>query len=620
MLITGIRLSGWRSYSPEHEAHIGELGRVNLVIGANNVGKSNLGRFLVRLREILQDYEKADPWSSSSSNSNALRADGGWFHPLHISFFPQEVDHWLRKAGEIKAEILLDVAALGCPSPLPSSLFNGKSIRVSITMTSGGDTGVLSVTPMTDTGLPIMIRTGSTYKLMLPNGAYSEQVTFIHPHRGLGLAVCRCLALSIIEIRPLRDPGRKSAAPIRGTTDGGDIISALQDKQNDRNNQLFWTRCKADLETWFTLLLGEDYLRIEINTENFWLEVKRGRDVLRCPLADLGAGVSEILIVLAYLRLYSDRRFFVVIDEPESHLHPGAVVELAKIITEHLPNHQLLVTTHSTALIDAVASDWRTFRATRAAHHGTALEPIETTSSKLALLADLGIRPSQLFLARVVLWVEGPSDIHYWTALIRQVDDALVAGRDFAFVTYGGASSSHMDFGDDEIDGEERLVQVLKVAHRAIVICDRDRNADEDERTLVDRLVMAAKSLPQHALVQTSCGREIENDVKPEVFLNVLEELRPKYFLKPKKIDIEYEPYAIGKDDAFDLVVANAARLSDGTPLSQEQRGRVETLMNQRKNRIAERVKELGLNEQVFEGESVRKAREIVQWLRSDPG
>ncbi|MEN3070460.1 AAA family ATPase, partial [Uliginosibacterium sediminicola] len=440
MLINEMKLLGWRSYSPEHEVHLADLGRVNLMIGANNVGKSNFGRFLVRLREILRDYEKAEPWSDSSRTNSALCAGSGWFSPLQIQFNPREVDHWLRKAGVIKAEIHLNTDALGCPWELPRTLFNDEQIRVSITMTRDGNTGYLSVIPMSCYGKPLIIRDGSTHKLLLTDHIYSEQITDAHRHRGLGLAVCRCLAMSVMEIRPLRDPSRKSTENIQHTTDGGDIITALQSKQNDKNNQLFWTKCKADLETWFALLLGEDYLRIDINTENFWLEVKRGEEILRCPLADLGAGVSEILIVLAYLRLHSDRPFFVVIDEPESHLHPGAVVELAKIITKHLPNHQLLFTTHSTALVDAVASDWRTFRATRGAHHGTVIEPIETTTSKLALLADLGIRPSQLFLARAILWVEGPSDIHYWTALINQVDETLVAGRDFAFVTYGGAS------------------------------------------------------------------------------------------------------------------------------------------------------------------------------------
>ncbi|MEN3070769.1 hypothetical protein ABDB84_19985 [Uliginosibacterium sediminicola] len=106
--------------------------------------------------------------------------------------------------------------------------------------------------------------------------------------------------------------------------------------------------------------------------------------------------------------------------------------------------------------------------------------------------------------------------------------------------------------------------------------------------------------------------------MKSEAILKVLEEVRPKYFLKPK-VDIEYEPYAIGKNDAFDLVVANAARLSGGSILSKEQQDRVKSIINQRKNRIAERIKELGLNEPVFEGESARKAQQLVRWLHSDP-
>lgn len=616
MLLKSMKLEGWRSFAPGHPAEIADLGMVNLLIGPNNVGKSNLGRFLVRLRSILHDYRDINPWHEGRN----------FLSPLMISFHAEEIDHWLRDGAAIHAELTIPVVALRAPDALPPMLISGDAVRFAIQMSGTGDDWRLSITPMCQDGRPMIIKDGRGHKLLLEDGTYKEQVTTEHTHRLLAHAACSLLASSVIEIRPLRDPARKSALQVDKSTDGGDIIAALQAKQGAKNQQKFWSKCQEDLETWFGTLLGERDLRIEINGSGFWLITRRGESSLRCALADLGAGVSEILMVLAYLRLHPDESFLVVIDEPEAHLHPGAVVELAKIISEHLKNHQLLITTHSTALIDAVTPTWRTFRIRRAAHHGTAIDVLDTTDTRLALLADLGVRPSQLFLARATLWVEGPSDVHYWTALLRSVDKSLVVGRDFAFVIYGGASSSHLDFGDDDdedgdADAADRLVQVLSVSHRAVIICDRDRNEDQPDRVLVDRLASAAARLPQHARVETSSGREIENDVRPELLRRVLEEVRPKRLHKPALVQLRYGDYTLGVDEAFDDVVAKAATDQDGNALTKDQVERVKQRLEQMKHRIGARIGELALAEPepVFREEVVQKAKVMVAWLLADP-
>ncbi|RKF46879.1 hypothetical protein BCY88_04635 [Paraburkholderia fungorum] len=250
------------------------------------------------------------------------------------------------------------------------------------------------------------------------------------------------------------------------------------------------------------------------------------------------------------------------------------------------------------------------------------LEVLDTTSDELALLGDLGIRPSQMFLARVVIWVEGPSDIHYVTALLHEVDKTMVAGRDFAFVSYGGASSSHLDLetdrseNEDEGDAANRLVKVLKVAHRSIIVCDRDRAQGTSDRALIERLIEAASRLPGHARVETSFGREIENGVKESVLLRVLLEVRPKRFNKPNKANITYIDYVIGQDDSFDEVVSLAARDENGRPLSSDLVSRVKERLEQQKTNISDRVRTIGLNEDVFRNEVVDRARQMVRWMR----
>jgi hypothetical protein len=614
MLLHEIKLSGYRSVAPTATVLLTSLGQVNLLIGPNNVGKSNIGRFLVRVRDLLSSYRQIKPWGEGVS----------WRAPFRIEFSPaDEVDHWLRESHPIEAEITLRAEVLKSPTPLSNILLTQGTVRVRITMTRAGVNGVLSVVPLSAAGKPVIIEDEGTTKLLCADGSYVESVTAAHTHRLLAVAICQCLSTSILEIRPLRDPSRNSANQKQGSTDGGEIIEALRKYQGNVNQQAFWTKCKRDIRKWLQILLGEKEVSIEINDAGFWVELRRGEVEFRCSLQDLGTGVSEVLMVLSYLRLHPDSDYLVVFDEPEAHLHPGAVVELSRIITTGLPNHQLLITTHSTALVDAVTPAWRTFRVSRNPAGSTAVEPLDMAIARLGLLSDLGVRPSQLFLARVAIWVEGPSDVYYLTALFQQAAPALVAGRDFAFVTYGGASASHVRFGfgaEEDEDDVEVLVEVLSVSHRAVIVCDRDRAVGEVDRDLVKVLARAAARRGDHARVEHPVGKEMENAVRPEVLKLVLAEVRPKRLGTGNSlVRLLYEDYEINLSDEFNRVVAAAARTEKGEMLTKAQCDRVRELLDARKCRIAQRVRELSCTQSVFREEAVERAKALEAWIAADP-
>lgn len=613
MLIHALKLAGYRSVAPATPVDLADLGHVNLLIGANNVGKSNVGRFLVRVRELLVNFREALPWGDGVT----------WHAPMNIPVAAaDEVDHWLPEDVPIEAELALAAGAIESPSPLASFLLTDGMVRVLVRITRTGVNGVLSVVPLSSTGLPVIKEESGTPKLLGEDGSYTEPSGTEPAHRGLALAVCRCLARSILEIRALRDPARSPVNQRAGSTDGGDILSALRSAQVNQNEQASWTACKRDIRTWLQVLLGEKDIRFEINDSGFWVELTRGEGEFRCLLQDLGSGVAEILMMLAYLRLQPRGRFFVVIDEPEAHLHPGAVVELARIMATGFPSHQLLVTTHSTALVDAVTPTWRTFRVSRGSKGSTLVESLNTAQGQLGLLADLGIRPSQLFLAKVAIWVEGPSDVHYLTSLLRAVAPSLVSGRDFAFVTYGGASGSHLRFGTGaEDDGDvEALVEVLTVSHRAVIFCDRDRAEGEDDRDLVKLLVGAAARRGGHARVEISAGREMENAVMPEVLARVLAEVRPGHLGRGEAVvRLQYRNYTINSGDEFNVAVAQAAERDGGGALTDPQRKRVRELLDARKCRIAARVRELSSAEPVFRSEALTRATALADWLSTDP-
>lgn len=614
MLIHYIKLAGWRSIAPDHEVELADLGRVNLLIGPNNVGKSNVGRFLVWLRDTLGKF---------------LRSSRRFSETLDIDCGVEEVNYWLRGALLIEAELGLDADAFSIienfDAPAKWLLSdNGTVVRVRVRVEKGANGGGLSVVPIVDIGRVEKELIRRENKLLMRDGTYTQEDRPQHKHANLALNGCYLLATRILEIQALRNPS--APAPGQLSTNGSGIVAAIRKLKNEPNERAIWKAYAADLERWFKRLLDEPDVRIDLIDTGLLLELRRGDTLFDCELAALGSGVSELLMMLAFLRLKENCSYFVVVDEPEAHLHPAAVVELFRILTTHpgLRENQLLATSHSTALVDEAKSDWRLFRAYRAAHHGTAIEPLDVKGER-ALLADLGIRPSQLFLARVAIWVEGPSDVVYLSALLKAVSPQLLEGRDFGFVIYGGVLGTHLHLEceyEEDKDVIERLVKVLRISHRAVIVCDRDRGEKDDERKLISRLRESAKRVDKHAYVFSPPGREIEDIVEPEVLKKALKELPLPSEIGNPAVKIRYDDYVLNSGEPFDVAVSKAARRADDDkPLDEELRKRLKKTLSGRKRTLAKKV--LGVvcktERARFTKDAIEEAKRLVEWMQREP-
>lgn len=438
MKVSRIALSGWRSFpSKSDPTSLEELGKTNLLVGPNNVGKSNVGRFLVRVRDALRglNLHAENPW----------RPEANGAYPLDLRIPTVEADHWLRGNAEIRCELDIDPTDIESPDHIPDWLVANGRLRILITLGAVEDRAALRIVPLSTAGVPLLRAHTAGLQVLVDATTYVlNQNPLQHRHRALALAVCKHLATRVLEIRAMRDVGRQGQQTV-GSTNGGEILEMLRSAQKETNKQRLWSESIEDLEGWLCALLGETSVTLEVNEIGLFVTLIRQNKRFRCQLSDLGAGVSEIVMLLAYLRLRPHEPSLIIIDEPEAHLHPGAAIELVRIIAKHFPSYQLLITTHSTALIDAVDDSWQVFRALKGPEGGTAIERLSTSKDEIALLVDLGINPSQVFLARNVIWVEGPSDICYWTAIIRRAAPELLPGRDFAFVLYGGSNGAHLD-------------------------------------------------------------------------------------------------------------------------------------------------------------------------------
>lgn len=132
------------------------------------------------------------------------------------------------------------------------------------------------------------------------------------------------------------------------------------------------------------------------------------RHDLAIPLSESGTGVGQVLSML-YIVLNSDYPQTILIDEPNSFLHPGATRKLIEVLKEH-PQHQYIVTTHSPNVITSASPATVTLvKQTDGVSDFYPINPNENEQLR-QYLVEIGARLSDTFGADNILWVEGPTE------------------------------------------------------------------------------------------------------------------------------------------------------------------------------------------------------------------
>lgn len=497
VLLPNLALSGYRSFGKDPQ-YFDQFAKINILIGRNNSGKSNVLR---AIKEVLPQVGDRGP----------LKLEPVAIHlpdqpPFQLgvgeAFTEDEAGHFSLPSSSPRCHQLQDGRGPKIDSLVAELL--GRKAKHDKTNLAWSFTTFPDRKPIHDTWVAAMVGMGGNRVQnlweVLTGSSGGDRKAHWEPKiiDRFPLKVPQHTVELIPAIRRIGDSGVDPSG-----YDGTGIINRLAQLQNpsaeDQNEKLKLEAINAFLRE----VTDRPEARIEIPYARDTILVHMDNKVL--PIGCLGSGLHEVIILAAAATTLSKQ--IVCIEEPELHLNPILQKKFIRHLATRTEN-QYFITTHSAAIMDTPSAE---------VYHVTLVdgrsrvERVTTDSTRVAVCEDLGYHPSDLLLANCIIWVEGPSDRLYLNWWLHAVEPSLVEGIHFSLMFYGGKLAAHVSNAEPS-GGVTEFIQLRRLNRRGAILIDSDRptshaRLNETKKRLRDEFDQG----PGFAWITD--GREVENYV-----------------------------------------------------------------------------------------------------------
>lgn len=316
--------------------------------------------------------------------------------------------------------------------------------------------------------------------------------------------------------------------------------------------------------------------QVEISEKLLWEIFLEENSVGRFALSQSGSGLKTVILILLNLWIipllpeYKYRKIYYAFEEIENNLHPALQRKMFNYLYKYScdKNTSIFITTHSHVAINTYfgKEGSKIFHVTKN-DNKSEMHLIENYIDEVEILNDLDVRASDLLQTNGIIWVEGPSDRVYlkkWMEIL--CEPSYTEGEDYQFLYYGGRLLSHYTTDDSRED----LINVLTTNRNAAIIIDSDkRNQATPINDTKKRIRCEFES--RELFCWITKGKEIENyisrEVISEIFTDAPEQQCEQYQLFPEYIS-QQEAGFLGKKVPFAIKIAEKTTISNiGTVL-----------------------------------------------------
>lgn len=462
MNIRYIKIQNFRSFDSTGIT-IGNFKKINLFIGANNSGKSNILKFLTLMASL--NFRN----SSSHGFPELLTLED-------FRNFDFENDIFF-SIGLLPSQEFIDSLS-GLPSDNVHIEYKIKSNNAGFTLEKVGD--FLDNIDENSTRF-FLSRRGQS------GGSFPDIIQDVYRH------------VKIPE--EIKMPNVELVKEFRKISGDGIIRNRLESIVNIS----YKTQKAAQKKTLLTQYLKDVFgNHVDIAIPNPSEEIQLIVDGVYSPITSFGSGYQQVLY-LALIIITSEAPIL-CIDEPELHLHPRAQRALLNLMSK--VDKYFFISTHSSNFLDYSVPD-KTVYKIELVGNASVCKEVHGLVEYSSVLEDLGIRPSEIYQSNGIIWVEGPSDRVYIKKWINLVNPNLKEGLQYTFQYYGGRVLSHYSIEDEFF---EQYINLLLVNRNCYVIMDSDldkKYSVTDLRETKQRLIQEAEQ--NDIPYWVTSGREIEN-------------------------------------------------------------------------------------------------------------